>query len=25
MGAPISEEDAKVIINYLVTDYGTGN
>jgi cytochrome c5 len=25
MGAPISEEDAKIIINYLVANYGTGN
>ncbi len=25
MGAPISDEDAKIIINYLVTSYGTGN
>jgi opacity protein-like surface antigen len=25
MGAPINEEDAKTIINYLVTNYGTGN
>jgi sulfite dehydrogenase (cytochrome) subunit B len=25
MGAPISEEDSKIIINYLVTNYGTGN
>ena len=24
-GAPISEEDAKTIINYLVTHYSTGN
>lgn len=24
-GAPISETDAKVIINYLATNYGTGN
>ncbi len=23
-GAPINEEDAKVIINYLATEYGTG-
>lgn len=25
MGAPINDEDAKVIINYLATAYGTGN
>ncbi len=25
MGAPINEEDAKTIVNYLVTNYGTGN
>ncbi len=25
MGAPISNEDAKIIIGYLVTNYGTGN
>ncbi len=25
MGAPINEEDAKTIINYLVSNYGTGN
>ncbi len=25
MGAPINEEDAKTIINYLVQNYGTGN
>ena len=25
MGAPINEEDAKTIINYLVVNYGTGN
>ncbi len=25
MGAPINEEDAKTITDYLVTDYGTGN
>jgi hypothetical protein len=24
MGAPINEEDAKTIINYLATEYGTG-
>ncbi len=24
MGAPINEEDAKMIINYLGTEYGTG-
>ncbi len=24
MGAPINEEDAKTIINYLATNYGTG-
>ena len=24
-GAPVSEEDAKTIINYLVTNYGMGN
>lgn len=24
-GAPISEEDAKIIINYLVANYGMGN
>ncbi len=24
MGAPVSEEDAKIIIDYLVTNYGTG-
>jgi hypothetical protein len=24
MGAPINEEDAKTIINYLGTEYGTG-
>jgi len=24
-GAPISEEDAKIITNYLVTNYGAGN
>ncbi len=25
MGAPINEDDAKTIINYLVADYGTGD
>ncbi len=25
MGAPINEEDAKTIINYLATEYGTGS
>ena len=25
MGAPISEEDAKIIINYLAAAYGAGN
>lgn len=25
MGAPINEEDAKTIIDYLVMNYGTGN
>ena len=25
MGAPINEDDAKTIINYLVATYGTGN
>lgn len=25
MGAPISDEDAKIITNYLVTNYGTGD
>ncbi len=25
MGAPINEEDAKTIIDYLSTEYGTGN
>ncbi len=25
MGAPINEDDAKTIINYLVAAYGTGN
>jgi cytochrome c5 len=25
MGAPIKEEDAKIIIDYLVAQYGTGN
>ncbi len=25
MGAPINEDDAKTIINYLATEYGTGN
>lgn len=25
MGAPINEDDAKTIINYLVAQYGTGN
>ncbi|HET6514871.1 MAG TPA: hypothetical protein VFG09_06885 [Thermodesulfovibrionales bacterium] len=25
MGAPIGEDDAKEIINYLVANYGTGN
>ena len=25
MGGPINDEDAKVIINYLVAQYGTGN
>lgn len=25
MGGPISDEDAKTIINYLVSQYGTGN
>ena len=25
MGAPINEEDAKTIINYLAAEYGTGN
>jgi cytochrome c5 len=25
MGAPISEDDAKVIVDYLVASYGTGN
>jgi hypothetical protein len=25
MGAPINEEDAKTIINYLSTEYGTGS
>ncbi len=25
LGAPINEEDAKTIIDYLVTNYGTGN
>jgi hypothetical protein len=25
MGAPINEEDAKTIIDYLATNYGTGN
>ncbi len=25
MGAPINEDDAKTIVNYLVTNYGTGN
>ncbi len=25
MGAPVNEEDAKTIVNYLVTNYGTGN
>ncbi len=25
MGAPINEEDARTIINYLATEYGTGN
>ena len=24
-GAPVSEEDAKTIVNYLVVNYGTGN
>lgn len=25
MGAPISEEDARVIVDYVVVSYGTGN
>ncbi len=25
MGAPVNEEDAKTIVNYLVANYGTGN
>ncbi len=25
MGAPISEDDAKIIVDYLVKDYGTGD
>lgn len=25
MGAPINEDDAKTIINYLATEYGTGS